>query len=155
MSEIKRVGSLPTATDGNETFNFDGVFRDVNNKETRTRLYAAQKLVSENKWQEAKDALKLLISEVTNKHDNRNLRMILQEIELYQQRNIDVSVVPEDAVNWNAVCKRRPMKYSERWDELPQSIFLIKSWEMEDGSLRVLVGFHCCKKLTGGTSRVI
>lgn len=140
MSEIKPVGSLPTATDGNETFNFDGVFRDVNNKETRTRLYAAQKLVSESKWQEAKDELKLLISEVTNKHDNRNLRMILQEIDLYQQRHIDASVVPEDAVNWNAVCKRRPMRYSERWDELPQSIFLLKSWEMEDGSLRVLVG---------------
>jgi hypothetical protein len=70
--------------------------------------------------------------------------MILQEIELYQQRNIDISVLPEDAVNWNAVCKRRPMKYSERWDELPQSIFLIKSWEMEDGIWAMNLCFVFC-----------
>lgn len=140
MSGMKKVGSLPTATDGHDTFNFDGIFRDVNRKETRDRLYAAQKLVSEGKWQEAKDSLKRLISEVTDQHDNRNLRMILQEIELYEERHIEPSVVREDVVNWTDVCKRRTTRYFERWDELPQSIFLLKSWEMEDGSLRVLVG---------------
>lgn len=140
MSDMKRSGSLPTATDGHDTFNFDGVFRDVNNKLTRERLYAAQKLVSEGKWQNAKDALKVLISEVTDKHDNRNLRMILKEIDLYQERHIEDSVERHEAVNWKTVSERRPTRYSERWDELPQSIFLLKSWKMEDGSLRVIVG---------------
>ncbi|CAC5370772.1 unnamed protein product [Mytilus coruscus] len=126
MSDMKRSGSLPTATDGHDTFNFDGVFRDVNNKQTRERLYAAQKLVSEGK--------------VTDKHDNRNLQRILKEIDLYQERHIDDSAERNEAVNWKIVCERRPTRYFERWDELPQSIFLLKSWKMEDGSLRVLVG---------------
>lgn len=140
MSEIKREGSLPTATDGHETFNFDGVFRDVNNKQTRERLYAAQKLVSEVKWIEAINALKVLISEVTNEHDNRNLKAIVKEIETYQERHIDSSVKRQDEVDWKSVSERRPTRYFERWDEFPQSIFLLKSYKMEDGSLRVLVG---------------
>lgn len=135
-----KEGSLPTATDGHSTFEFDGVFRDVNNPETRKRLYAAQKLISDGKWEESKSALQNLIRDTADKHDNRNLQLILKEIEMYQTRHIGDDVPSSSGIDWEAVSQRTPKIYFEKWDELPQSVFLLKSWQQHNGMLRSLVG---------------
>lgn len=124
---MKRSGSLPTATDGHPTFQFDGVFREVNNKDTREKLYAAQKCISGNDWSKAKTMISELIEETEDDHDLRNVKLILQEIELYQKRQIDASVQPAIKVDLAEVRQRRPEMYFENFKELPQSIFVLKN----------------------------
>jgi hypothetical protein len=135
-----KEGSLPTATDGHTTFEFDGIFRDVNNPDTRKRLYAAQKLITDGKWEESKAQFRELINDTSDKHDKRNLQLILREIEMYQERHISSDVAPSEGIDWDAISQRTPKIYFEKWDDLPQSVFLLKSWQQHNGMLRALVG---------------
>ncbi|KAK3088389.1 hypothetical protein FSP39_018541 [Pinctada imbricata] len=140
MEEKDRKGSLPTATDGHATFDFDGVFRDVNNSDTRSKLYASQKLITENKWEEAKEKLRSIIKDLEEGHDRRNISLVMKEVELYQRRHIDPSVTPAEGIDWAAVCSRTPEMYFERYDELPQSVFTLGAWGSREGQGRTLVG---------------
>lgn len=141
MSDTK-TKTLPTASEGSETFNFDGVFREVNNSETRSQLYAAQKSVQNGCWKEAEDILNAEICKLSKGHDRRNLELVLSEIRRYQKHNIENSVKADSSVNWNQVYSRKPELFFELYTELPQSLFTIKTWKMSDVDApdRVLVG---------------
>lgn len=136
----ERKGSLPTATGGHDTFDFDGVFRDVNDKDTRVRLYSAQACVKDGKWAEAEQILKDAIGDSPEGHDQRNLKIVLREVERYQQYHIDISCPSATGIHWEEVCARKPEMYFEKFDELPQSIFVMKFWRAADSQNHVLVG---------------
>ena len=140
MDEKDRRGSLPTATDGNATFDFDGVFRDVNDKGTREKLYGAQKLITDDMWEDAKNQLRSIVNALPHGHDKRNIKLVLKEVELYEKRRIDTSVEPAKKVDWEDVCSREVEMYFEPYDELPQSILTLKQWNTKDGQQRVMVG---------------
>ncbi|OWF39958.1 hypothetical protein KP79_PYT04290 [Mizuhopecten yessoensis] len=136
MNEERR-GSLKTASDGDETFNFDGVFRDVNDKNTRVKLYSAQASVKDGKWTEAETILNETIKSLSEGHDQRNLKLVLREIERYQKFHIAMASPAVSGINWIDVCERKPEMYFEKFDELPQSIFTLKNWRLAEN---VLVG---------------
>lgn len=127
MSDERR-GSLKTATDGDEAFNFDGVFRDVNDKNTRVKLYSAQAYVKDGEWAKAKTILKETIASLEEGHDRRNLELVLREIERYQKFSVDATISSASDINWLEVCERKPEMHFEKYDELPQSVFMIKNW---------------------------
>lgn len=133
MTEPK---TLPTASEGDTTFNFNGVFRDVHSKASRDKLYKAQELISENKWSEAITLLTEALHDSSDEHDVRNLKLILAEVKMYQAREIPEATTADESIDWNNVTGRKVQKYFENRDDLPQSLFLLKSNKTE----RVLVG---------------
>ena len=133
----ERRRSLPTHTTGHHEFNFNGVFREVHSVPARNRLYKAQANIAERKWQDAKDLLALAIEEPTcDDHDRRNLKLVLSEVEMYQARAIPEGTKPKENISWNDIRSRRVSKHFERFIDLPQSIFLLKSNKTD----RVVVG---------------
>lgn len=136
MSDSRRK-SLPTHSSGHHEFNFNGVFREVHSMPARNRLYKAQTLVAERKWKDAEDLLKLALEEPTcDEHDVRNLKLILAEVEMYQARSIPDGTKPADNIPWDEIHKRNVAKHFERFVDLPQSVFMLKSNKTD----RVIVG---------------
>ena len=132
----ERRRSLATASEGNTDFAFVGIFRDIHAKEEREKLYKAQELVSNNNWDEAKALLKEALTDNIDDHDVRNLTLILEEVERYQERIIPDDTTPADELNWDEVSRRPVSKYVEKFNEIPQGIFLLRSNEND----RVIVG---------------
>lgn len=133
MAEQK---SLPTASEGDTTFNFNGVFRDVHSKISRDKLYKSQELISENKWDEAKKLLSEALKDSSDDHDVRNLKLTLAEVEMYQASVIPDGAKAADRIDWSDVSGRKVQKYFENRDDLPQSVFLLRSSKND----RVIVG---------------
>ena len=135
MSEERRR-SLATASEGNTDFAFLGIFRDVHAKEERDKLYKAQELVSLDKWDDAKALLKEALTDNIDEHDVRNLTLILEEVERYQERVIPEGTKAADDIDWEEVSRRPVLKYFEKFNEIPQGIFFLRS----NTSDRVIVG---------------
>ena len=132
----ERRRSLATASEGNTDFAFLGIFRDVHATEEREKLNKAQELVSKNQWEEAKDILKEALTDNIDEHDVRNLTLILSEVEMYQARAIPEGTKSADAIDWDDVSKRPISKYFEKFNEIPQGIFFLRSNVCD----RVIVG---------------
>lgn len=135
MSEERRR-SLATASEGNTDFAFVGIFRDIHAKEEREKLYKAQDFVSKNKWDEAKALLKEALTDNIDDHDVRNLTLILEEVERYQARAIPECTKAADGINWDEVSRRPVFKYFEKFNEIPQGIFFLRS----NANDRLIVG---------------
>lgn len=135
MSEERRR-SLATASEGNTDFAFVGIFRDIHAKEEREKLYKAQDFVSKNKWDEAKALLKEALTDNIDDHDVRNLTLILEEVESYQARAIPEGTKAADGINWDEVSRRPVFKYFEKFNEIPQGIFFLRS----NANDRLIVG---------------
>ena len=142
MGSNTKAGTLPTGNsiNGDSTFHFDGIFRDVNDKNTREKLYAAQQQLTDNRWEDAKNQLRSIINDIQDGHDKRNIKLVLKEVELYEKRHIDTSIEPAKKVDWEDVCSREVEIYFEPYDELPQSIFTLKQWNSKYGQQRVMMG---------------
>ncbi|KAH3799298.1 hypothetical protein DPMN_152904 [Dreissena polymorpha] len=133
MAEQK---SLPTASEGDTTFNFNGVFRDVHNKSSRDNLYQAQAFISENKWNAAKDLLQKALSDSSDDHDVRNLKLVIAEVDMYLSRAIPEAIQADEKIDWDQVNSRGVHKYFENREDLPQSVFFLRSNQHD----RIVVG---------------
>lgn len=129
--------SLPTHSDGHPEFNFNGVFRDVHSEAARNKLYDAQEFMAQRKWDDAKSLLKSALNEKScDEHDVRNLKFILAEVEMYQARAIPEGTLSSESISWEEIGRREVKKHFERIDELPQSVFTLKS----NKTSRIVVG---------------
>ncbi|KAK3586996.1 hypothetical protein CHS0354_026716 [Potamilus streckersoni] len=122
---------LPTATKGNTNFDFNGVFRDVHNDAAREQLDKARNLVTENKLDEAAAVLNAAADAATDNHDIRNLKLISSEVSRYKKALIPLDTPTADKLDWDVINARPVNIFFERFEDLPQSVFFLKSARSE------------------------
>ncbi|KAK7505034.1 hypothetical protein BaRGS_00003604, partial [Batillaria attramentaria] len=119
--------SLPTASDGHDTFMFDGIFRDVHSKVTRDKIQEGQKRVSEGDWSAARFLFEEALGASSDPHDVKNVQLILDEVKRYQTCAIAADCTPSTGVDWDDLLERRPVEsLFESWHDTPQSVFFIR-----------------------------
>ncbi|PVD21611.1 hypothetical protein C0Q70_17410 [Pomacea canaliculata] len=105
---------------------FDGIFREVSSRGVRELLLHAQLHMSEGNWCTAKSLCRQALDRCSNELDRRKLRLVLTEMDLYQDRAVHELLDANRKLDWVDIGRRPVEKLFESHHDMPQSIFFIR-----------------------------
>lgn len=132
---------------------FEGVFREVSLQDVRELLLYGRAYMSEGDWCTAKSVCRLALERCTgNSKDARTVRLLLKEINLFQERSIHALEAPAGKLDWREVHRRPVEKVFENHHDMPQSLFFIRHEDhvpdmRSEGGVRSSVSFTVGRRL--------
>jgi len=119
---------------------YDGIFKGMHDDELRKKFMEARKSISAGAWKQGKQLIIDALSESERcPLDKVSLELILDELNRYETCKITPGTKPVKKVAWDNIAERHLLRLSEKFFNLPQSIFFLDLGRTgKSGSVRLI-----------------